>query len=208
MPTITALERQPRRKDRFNLFLDGEFALALHGDLAREAGLAPGRQLKSEDLQALAGRETFQSALDAAYRFLSYRSRSESEVRSRLHRRKVDDTTIGVVIAKLRDQRLIDDEAFAHRWTENRQTHSPRSGRMVQWELRRKGVAQEVAEVAAAEVDDDEAAYQAATRRAGRFRTADYETFQKRLGDFLLRRGFGYGVVRRTVDRLWSERGE
>lgn len=208
MPTITALERQPRRKDRFNLYLDGEFALALHGDLAREAGLAAGRQLKREDLQALAGRETFQSALDAAYRFLSYRSRSESEVRARLRRRKVDDTTIGVVIAKLRDQRLIDDEAFALQWTENRQTHSPRSGRMVQWELRRKGVAQEVAAVAAAEVDDDQAAYRAAERRVSRLRAADYETFQKRLGDFLLRRGFGYGITRRTVDRLWRERGE
>jgi len=206
MPTVTALEKQPRRRDRFNLFVDGEFALAVHGDLAREAALAPGRQLKCEDLQALAGRETFQSALDAAYRFLSYRARSESEVRSRLRRRKVDDTTIGVVIAKLRDQRLIDDEAFAHQWTENRLTHSPRSGRMVQWELRRKGVTQEVAEVAAAEVDDDDAAYRAASRRISRLRTADYDTFQKRLGDFLLRRGFGYSVTRRTVDRLWAER--
>lgn len=208
MPTITALERQPRRKDRFNLFLDGAFALALHGDVAREAGLVTGKPLRPEEVQTLAGREAFQTALDAAYRFLAYRPRSEAEVRTRLRRKKVDGTTIEVVIAKLRDQRLLDDEAFAHLWTENRQAHSPRSGRMVQWELRRKGVPQEVAEEAAGAVDDEDAAYRAASARAARIRVPDYETFRKRFGDFLLRRGFGYGVARRTVERLWHERGE
>ncbi len=208
MPLITALERQPRRKDRFNLFLDGTLAFALHGHLVREAGLVPGKELGPADLQALAGREAFQTALDAAYGLLTYRPRSEMEIRLRLRRRKVDQTTIGVVIAKLKEQRLVDDGLFARQWTENRQAHSPRSGRMVQWELRRKGITLEIATEAAATVDDDEAAYQAAAARAGRMRVADFETFRKRLGDFLLRRGFGYGVVRRTVDRLWSDNNQ
>ena len=66
MPTITALEPQARRKDRLNLFLDGEFAFALHGDLARETRLAVGRTLAPDDVRDLAGRESFRAALDSA----------------------------------------------------------------------------------------------------------------------------------------------
>jgi regulatory protein len=206
VPIVTALERQARHKDRYNLFVDGEFALALHGDLAREARLTPGRRLTAEELRDLRGREAYQTALDSAYRFLAYRPRSESEVRTRLRRAKVDDTTISVVVAKLREQRFLDDAAFAQSWTESRQNHSPRSRRMLQFELRRKGVAQDVAETAAAEVEDGDAAYRAAEARARRMRDMEFESFQKRLGDFLLRRGFSYAIARRTVQQLWSER--
>jgi len=35
----------------------------------------------------------------------------------------------------------------------------------------------------------------------------DYQVFRRRLGDFLKRRGYGYGVVQETVARLWRELG-
>jgi len=34
----------------------------------------------------------------------------------------------------------------------------------------------------------------------------DYETFRRKMGAFLRRRGFGYEVVKRTTERLWQER--
>ena len=208
MPLVTGVEPQARRRDRYNLFLDGAFAMGLHGDLVREAAVAVGRTLRPEDVRDLAGREAYLTALDTAYRFLAYRPRSEAEVRMRLRRAKVDDITTGVVLARLGKQRLLDDSSFARLWIESRQTHSPRSRRVVQWELRRKGVNQEIAEEAACDIDDEEAAYRAGAARARHSRETDYDAFRKRLGDFLVRRGFGYGIARRTVDCLWQERGE
>nr|NIV74025.1 hypothetical protein [Gammaproteobacteria bacterium] len=35
--------------------------------------------------------------------------------------------------------------------------------------------------------------------------TADEETFRKKLGGFLSRRGFSYATVRDALDRLWAE---
>ena len=34
-----------------------------------------------------------------------------------------------------------------------------------------------------------------------------YEDFRTRLGQFLLRRGFSYGIARRVVRQLWEELG-
>jgi hypothetical protein len=34
---------------------------------------------------------------------------------------------------------------------------------------------------------------------------SDYQSFRRRLGGYLKRRGFGYGVINHTVERLWQE---
>ena len=34
----------------------------------------------------------------------------------------------------------------------------------------------------------------------------DYQTFRRRLGEYLRRRGFGYEVIETTLERVWQER--
>ena len=45
----------------------------------------------------------------------------------------------------------------------------------------------------------------AGTRRAATLSTIDEASFRQRLGQFLLRRGFGWENVTPAVDRLWRE---
>jgi SOS response regulatory protein OraA/RecX len=74
-------------------------------------------------------------------------------------------------------------------------------------ELKQKGVAATTVEEVVATIDDEEAAYKAARGRAGKLPADDYQLFRRRLGDHLRRRGFGYGVITATVNRLWQELG-
>jgi SOS response regulatory protein OraA/RecX len=66
-------------------------------------------------------------------------------------------------------------------------------------------VASEAASEPLSEVDEADAAYRAAAKRARSLATASLGDFQRRLGDFLLRRGFGYETSRKTVRSLWTE---
>jgi SOS response regulatory protein OraA/RecX len=75
-------------------------------------------------------------------------------------------------------------------------------------ELRHKGVTQEIAEQATAEISDEEAAFDAASRRLGSLRGLEYGRFRERLGAFLTRRGFSYDVARRTIERCWADTEE
>ncbi len=203
---VTAVERQARRR-RVNVFVDGRFALALGLELAAERDVRAGRQLTPDELEALAESEARRAALEAALRLLSYRPRSEGELRERLVRKGFVRAIVDDTLARLRELGYLDDAAFARFWTETRQAAQPRSGRLLRTELRRRGVPHEVAEEATAEVADDEAAYEAASRRLRALRGLEYPKFRERLGRFLTSRGFSYGVARRTIERCWAERG-
>jgi regulatory protein len=205
MPLITALLPQPGRKESVAVYVDGQFVLSLAAALVQQAELRPGLNIPDNLLQALQDRQALHDGLQTAYRFLARGPKSEAEVRKRLKRQGSSEAAVDAVLAQLKLQRLIDDGAFAAGFAERRVATSPRSGGMVRWELRQRGVAKDVAEDAAAQLDDEALAYQAALKRAQRLPTMEYTAFRAKLGGFLQRRGFGYGLTSRVVARLWRE---
>jgi len=203
---VTAVRTGKGAGKRVNIFLDGKFAFSLEAEVALKESLLSGQELSDSQVAALLKSDNFHRCLDAATRYLSYRPRSESELRERLIRRHFDNDSVEAVIARLKEQGLVDDRAFAQFWKDNRQAFSPRSQRLTRLELRRKGVADDlVAEVVGA-IDDDDNAYQAALNKARSLSLSDYQSFRYRLGEFLRRRGFGYGDINRVVERVWQER--
>ena len=67
-------------------------------------------------------------------------------MRQKLTQKGYDAATVAESLQYLKEHGLVDDAAFARYWAENRATFSPRSQRMVQLELRQKGVTADVAE--------------------------------------------------------------
>jgi len=190
-----------------NIFLDGRYTISLGAELALKEDLRVGHELSDDCIKKLAMSDQFQRCLNGALRYLSYRSRSESEIRERLRRRGFDSECIESVLAKLKEQRLVDDVAFAHFWKDNRETFSPRSQQLTRQELRRKGVVSDVIDQVVAEVDDVDSAYRSALGKTRHWPSSDYQDFRRRLGDYLRRRGFNYEVINSTVEQLWQERG-
>jgi regulatory protein len=207
---ITALEPQARHPDRYNLALDGHFALGLDASIVLAEGLTVGRDLTDEEVARLRGSEDERQLLEAAMRFLAPRPRSRAEVRSRLLRPHPRRATPGVeaverILDRLQQLELLDDRQFAGFWIENRERFSPRSARALGQELRQRGVARETVEEVSDPDRDDERALAAGRQRLRSVAGLDYEAFRARLGGFLLRRGFSYGVVRAAVRALWEE---
>ncbi len=203
--TITALVVQKKNKERVNVYLDGEFAFGLA--MIEAIKLKKGQQLGDAEIARLKALDEVQTAHDRALNFLSYRPRSAEEVRRNLREKGHTDATIDTVMSRLEQAGLIDDEAFARYWVENRDQFKPLSERALAYELKKKGVSDAAIEAALEAVDESSAAYRAGLQRARRFSGSDKNTFRKRLGDTLARRGFSYDVVREAVDRLWDEFG-
>ena len=204
MSKVTALRIRKGRKKRVNVFLDNRFAFSLEAEVVIREGLQVGQELSANQIKALVKSDHFHSCLNAATHFLGYRPRSEFEVRERLQRRGFDDNTIKVVIAKLKEQGLVDDVAFAQFWKENRDSFSPRSQWLTKLELRQKGVTDDITDQVIETIDDDDNAYRAALSKARSLPRSDYQGFRRRLGEYLKRRGFGYGVINHTIERLWG----
>ena len=109
MREITALRIGRGRRKRVNVFLDSRFAFSLESEVAVKEGLQVGQELSTNQVEVLAKSDHFHRCLNAASRYLGYRPRSESEIRGRLQRHGFDGDCIEAVIAKLKEQGLVDE---------------------------------------------------------------------------------------------------
>lgn len=205
MRKITALRAGKGQGKRVRIFLDGKQAFYLETEVVVKEGLKVGQTLSTDQIEVLISKDSFQRALSAAVHYISYRPRSEFELRERLGQRGVNGNAREEVITKLKEQGLIDDTAFAQFWKSSRQSYSPRSQWLTGLELKRKGVADDIVNRVVDNIDDDDNAYRAALKKARSLPQSDYPVFRRRLGDYLQRRGFSYGVINHTIQRLWQE---
>jgi len=203
---ITALRFGKGRSKKASVLLDDKSVFSLEAEVALKEGLRVGQELSAEHVEALKKASRRQRCRDAAIRFLGYRPRSQQEIRQRLKQNGFYEEFIEAVIKDLGKQGLVDDAEFARFWVENRQSFSPRSRYLTELELKQKGVPGEIIEPAVSSIDDSDNAYRAAQSKARSLKTGDYQDFRRRLGDYLKRRGFGYGVIIKTIERLWQEK--
>jgi regulatory protein len=207
MPTITALKAQVKNKNRVNVYLDGEFAFGLV--LIEAIRLKVGQTLTEADVDRLKNADNYEKAYEKTLNFLSFRQRSESEIRKYLKKKEQPEDHIDRIVERLRNAGLIDDKAFAGMWVENRAAFKPKGKRALKAELRAKGVPAAEIEAALENVDETQAAQQLAGSRAAKIMKSKLTKmeFKKKLFDFLARRGFGYETISDAVERAWREHG-
>lgn len=207
MSKITGLTAGKGREKRVNVFLDGKFAFSLLAEVALKEGLKTGQELSEGRLEALTGVDRYQRCLNAAIRFLGYRPRSETEVRQRLKKHGFESNYTEMAITRLKEQGLVDDVAFARYWKDNRESFSPRGRRRMKQELKSKGLAIDVIDLVVDEIDESDSAYRAALGKVRHLTVTDRQVFRRRLGAYLGRRGFGYDIIKETIERVWKENG-
>lgn len=190
---------------RVNVFIDDTFSFSLSLDLALEHGLKKGLVVDGALLKVLLSADGDAKATSRALHFLGHRQRSEHEVRQKLRQKEFSDDVIDRVLDKLRRNDLIGDTQFARAWIENRSLHRPRGARMLQQELRQKGVATET--ISAVLPDQQEeltnaiSALQKVLQSKERAweNLEEKERYQKAM-QYLMRRGFNYAVCKTAWD--------
>lgn len=208
--TITSLVAQAKKRrgagTRVNVFIDEKFSFALDIRVIEKFRLARGSEIHAELLTELLREDGDSKAYAKAMFFLGYRARSEAEVIARLKRDEWSDEVISRVLQKLREQGFLNDENFSVQWVENRSHSRPRGGRMLQQELRMKGVDKEIIQASLPDTEDEAdnalAALKAKLRMLARF---DEKTAREKGIQFLMRRGFNYGVAKTAWERMAEE---
>jgi len=145
-----------------------------------------------------------EQAHKTAKHFLSYRPRSEAEIRKKLNQR-FPEILVNQVLAILKEKDLINDVQFAKIWKENRDSLNPRSAHAIKKELLDKGIDHEIAKNAVSNINDSEAAYRASKRKSLSLNKNDFSSFEQKLLGYLHRRGFDELVSTQTVNTLWKE---
>ncbi len=205
---VTALKAQRRKRNRVNVFLNGDYAFSLQRILAGR--LCVGQELTEEEIADLQAEDVREMAYERCLHYLSYRPRSVWEMRRYLQKKGVDEKTTDGVLERLSGAGLVDDVEFARFWVENRKRHRPRGPWALRDELRRKGVSRDIIESVLEDVDleQEEGAVRVAEKKLRRLRGLDERTFRRRMWGYLKRRGFSYEVCREVTDHFWEVASE
>jgi regulatory protein len=201
---ITAIEPQQKNPQRVNVYLDGEYAFSLAAIVA--AWLKMGQDLGEEKIASLKVEDEREVTYQKALHFLSYRPRASVEVRQNLMKRGISGPLIEETLNRLQRAGLVNDEAFARDWVENRNTFRPSGKQALRMELRRKGLSDEIVQsVLDTQVDEQPLAFEAARKYARRLADLEWSGFRQKLGSFLIRRGFTYTAIAPVVSEVWKE---
>jgi regulatory protein len=200
---ITSLRYQKKDPERVSVYLDGRFAFGVPAIVA--AQLTPGQYLSASDMEVLQEQGKAEGAYNRALNYLSYRPRSKWEIVTYLERRGLGEDNIEGIVGRLERAGLLDDEAFAAYWVENRERFRPRGLRGLRFELKRKGISDAIIDRVLASVDASAGAYQAASRKVRQLSHLDRASFRRKLVEYLARRGFDYDVAQETAERYWLE---
>lgn len=205
MSKITAIEPQKHNANRLSISLDGAYAFSL--DRFTAAWLTVGREVSELDIKKLLSKDEIENAYARVMRLLSHRARSRQELERYLQKYGYETAIREAVFARLSDEGHLNDARFASEWLENRSTFRPRSHAQIRAELRQKGIAEDViAEtLAASPLSDAELALQAAQKAYRRLEKLDWQTFRVKMGNTLMRRGFGYATAAEAAKQVWDE---
>jgi len=201
--TITALMRQKNDQERASVYLDGQFAFGVTLDAA--LNLKKGQYLDDETIARLMFNDGIDQAYRSALRYLSYRPRTQQEIRRYLQGKDISEEIVGFVLERLVDQKYLNDLEFSHAWVEHRTLHNPKGRRALHYELQQKGLAKTDIDQALNDLDEESLAWQAVMNRLPQWQGLDEWTLRKKLTGYLGRRGFDYETIDIIFNKVWRE---
>jgi len=142
-----------------------------------------------------------EKARDAAYRFLSYRSRSTVEVERKLREKGFDEAIVRKTIERLRELNFLDDESFARSLARDLARVKGYGKNQVEKRLKSKGIEGDILvdtiETVFSEIDELEAATGLAIKKAKG--PLDSLKDKARMGRYLYGRGYSWEIIKEVL---------
>ncbi len=202
MAEITSITPQQKDKTRCNIEIDGKFYCGMKLDTVLANGLKVGMSVDTEFLSHLQLESEKLTALDKALKHISVSMKTEKEVRAFLKKKGYLEDVTNYVLEKMKDYGYVDDETYARSYTEGA---SKRKGsRLIQLELRQKGVDGQIIDSALSELTDETESAKRCLEKYMRGKPFDEATLRKAYRN-LLSKGFDYDTCKQAIESLKNE---
>ena len=214
MPKITSIEPQKRRKGRFNIYIDGQFSFALDESLLAKNMLIAGKSLTGDQIEKLIKENEAGKLFDASLRFLSYRPRSEKEVKDFLAKKTArvenikfteasQSPVISQIITRLKQQSFLDDEEFAEWWVKARTSSQPKGPYLIKRELTGKGIDKEIIEKAISKIKNQtELGRNVIEKKIKTWEKLTNLELKNKIYQHLARRGFDSAAIKEVIAQI------
>ncbi|RQW22024.1 recombination regulator RecX [Bacillus sp. C1-1] len=157
LPTISKITVQKKTKQRYNIYvLDRQierYSFSVDEDILINYNLRKGMELDEAAMKEIAEADEAKKTFHLAVHYLSFRMRSEKEMKEYLVKKEREESHISQAIQRLNSEGLIDDLAFSHAFVRSKVNQGFIGPTKLKQQLYEKGVAEKHIESALSEYD-------------------------------------------------------
>ena len=206
---ITDIKGQLHRKNRFSIYIDGKYRFSLDYDTFARSDLHVEDEISDADIERLELKDEYARAREYLYTLLSYRGRSEYEVRRRLLDKGFSRSVTEEVLQNFKKNGTIDDRRFAAEWLDSVLQHRPFGRMRAEHELRGKRIDDRVVSEVCDErfgLDEEKAlARRALEKRLSVLERYPLNVQRQRVWRYLKNRGFRYDIIQELMKEYFSD---
>lgn len=190
MQKITAITAQEKRKERANLFVDGEFFAGVSLETVLKLRLKAGDEVDAERLSEILTETERSDALQKAGDYALKNLKTKRQVKDYLLKKGYSEETVWYCVDKLKEYGYIDDKEYSKRFIES--TSKTQGKRLIEYKLMMKGVRKEdIASAYETAETDDNANARALCEKYMRSKEKTKENVLKAY-KYLIGKGFSY----------------
>jgi len=207
VPIVTGVKPQKNKK-RVNIYLDDKFGFGLDLENFIKLHLKVEQELTQKEVEDIVKKAEFQKTLDYLLKFAMMRPRSEKEISDWFKRKKVHESMQKDLFDRLKHFELLNDLKFAQWWVDQRMQYRSKSKRMLNNELRVKGIKDEIIKKVLSEtkIDEPKMIAQILEKKAYKWRNLTGRDQKQKMTEYLLRNGYDWDNIKTAIDEFLSKR--
>lgn len=211
MPVITRIGRQKNNNERYNLYLDEKYAFSLDEAVLIKYQLSKGKVIEEFTLDEIVFDDEVRKAFNKAINFLSYRMRSEYEVKQKLLQNEYGEAVILEAIRKLYEYGFLNDESFTKALVETQKKNSKKGPTAIRQELKKKGIDKDLQEKVLGNYSEEEQVDIARTLAEKIINQNQDKTprqIKQKVQDTLQRKGYNFSIITQALSTFELEKNE
>lgn len=207
MREITKIEIQKRNKDRYSIYIDGEYSFGVYENTLIKYNLRKGMKVKEDFLEDVLKKEEQECANNYALRLINFKMRTKEEIKRRMREKEYSDEVIEKTIDYLLYLDYLDDEEYATRFIRDKSNLKNMGSERIKRELYQKGIDKEIINKKIENIIDEDEEYEKAKELAikklnSTYKNDDRSAKYRKLGGFLQRRGYSMRIVMNLLNEL------
>lgn len=210
MTKVTKIQAQ-KRKGRYNVFLDGEYAFPVGESTLIEFRLMKDLELTDAQVTLIKNKENTNKAYGDAVNYLSYELRTEKEIKDYLYKKEYTTPTIMDVLDRLKELNYIDDATYAQSFINTQLRLSANGPKIIEQKMFKKGVPDSIIKEKMSEIDQDILLENATDFAKKQLRKTNHGSFKQqmiKLKQSLYSKGYSGDITNQAIESLDLEKDE
>lgn len=201
---ITKIEQQKKNRNRYSLFMDGEFKIGVHEDVIVFLNLKKDMDIDDETYKTLILKEEVAKAKQSALKYINYRLRSRKEVYNKLRDLDYTEEIIDETFDFLERYAFINDLEFAKAYIHDKSTIAHHSQKKIRYDLRNKGISDQLIDELFSHEDNIENELASITKyvikKFKQYKDEEPYIRKQKTLKYCTGKGFNYGLVKQAIE--------